>query len=652
MRLNDFEQSFFGTPERTWFEIDSATQGTESISMVEEALQRNQPYSLAFIDVRMPPGLDGIETTRRLWKIDPHLQVVLCTAYSDYSWDQMQEELGGSDRLLILKKPFDAVEVQQMANALVEKWRLSAESRLMLSDLDRLVTERTAQLEASQKKVRDQASLLDKASDAIFVKDMEHRVTYWNKSAETLYGWTAQEAAGRPVQELVAAGGDCAEADTAVRNAGEWVGELRQTTKDGRDLVLESRWTLVAESDGQAKSVMVINTDVTEKWKMEAHFLRAQRMESIGTLAAGIAHDLNNTLLPIILSIDLLKLRLKEPFVLGVLATIESSAKRSASMVQQVLSFSRGVEGERLPIDPRAIIDEVKKLIVETFPKNISLVTSIATGTPTLEGDCTQVHQLLLNLCVNARDAMPEGGTLTLKAEQVEIGSTTSQQGHKVEAGSYVMFEVEDTGGGIDEVVKDKIFDPFFTTKEVGKGTGLGLTSAMAIVTTHRGFITLDSGVGRGSKFRVFFPACKSLPSAPSAAPSLSLLPALKAGQGQLVLLVDDEDNVRDIACQTLEAFGYKVVTARNGYEAVSLYTRLHNTIDVVLTDMMMPVMDGAAAIRAIRKINPEAAIIAATGLQPNLEQARMEGAAQLLPKPYTAATMLETLETVLQTHP
>ncbi len=680
-RLAAMESSFFGVAERAWFEIDCACQGLEGLAMVEDAVRRGQPYSLAFVDVRMPPGLDGIETTRRLWQVDPHLQVVLCTAYSDYSWDEMQEQLGGTDRLLILKKPFDAVEVQQMANALVEKWRLTAEHRLMMESLDMLVRQRTTQLEESQKaalemrdeavrlrekeqsavsdlkiqisrreqieeRFKEQASLLDKARDAIFVADLDGRVSYWNKSCECLYGWTAREAEGQLLTDLLAATArpDYQAAETAARTTGEWVGELRQMTKDGRELVVESRWTLVVAKDGRAESMMVINTDITNKWKIEAHLLRAQRMESIGTLAGGIAHDLNNTLLPIIMTLDVLKMRITEPGLRGMLATMEQSAHRSADMVRHLLTFSRGAEGARRPVEAGAVVAEVEKLLRETFPKNIHLDIAVAEALPFFEGDPTQVHQAILNLCLNSRDAMSRGGRLALRAERVRVDGTVEHAVRRVEAGSYVVFAVEDNGTGIADAVKERIFDPFFTTKEMGKGTGLGLPSVMAIVTSHRGFIAVESEPGRGTKFSVYFPI-STCPETASVEPSTE---DPVAGHGQLVLVIDDEENIRNVTCNTLEAFGYRALTAKHGRDGVDIYRQSPEPIDVVLTDIMMPVMDGVAAIAEIRRLNPRATIIAASGLQGPAELGKIEGIAHLLAKPYTASTLLAAIETVL----
>ncbi|MEN3942980.1 response regulator [Prosthecobacter sp. SYSU 5D2] len=650
--LDAFESRLFGARESAWFEIDCASQGDEGLEKVRQSLAAGQPYALAFVDVRMPPGWDGIETTRRIWEADPHLQIVICTAYSDYSWDEMNQLTAPGDRLLILKKPFDAIEVLQLANALTEKWRLGQESRMLLGNLDRLVQERTAALQQEmeerrrlEEKFRDQASLLDKARDAILVQDLDHRITYWNRSAQLLYGWSSEEALGKSASELLKpAAPRFAEATAAVLKNGEWTGELAQSARDGSDVLVESRWTLVRDAEGQPRAVMCINTDILEKKRMESHFLRSQRIESIGTLAGGIAHDLNNVLLPILLSIDLLRRSVQDPHLLGILTSIEGSAKRGASMVQQVLSFARGMDGERHKLDARTVIQDISHFVQEAFPKNIAFRTEMAGDLPGFMGDATQVHQVLLNLCLNARDAMPEGGTLTLQAHTVSLEETAALAGASIKGGAYLVFQITDTGTGISEEVKDKIFDPFFTTKDFGKGTGLGLSTVMAIVKSHGGFITVSSKPGDGTSFHAHFPAEPLSKSQP--APALST--DRPRGQGQLILLADDEDSVRFITQQTLQAYGYRVLAAADGSEAVAHYAEHQQEIDLVLTDMMMPVMDGTETIKILKKINPAVKIIAASGFTTDAAKVSALGANHYLHKPYSTATLLSVLEQVL----
>ena len=650
--LHAAEAALFGsaitTRQPETFTIDAASQGEEGLQMVKSALAEGNPYAMAFVDVRMPPGWDGIETTRQIWQVCPDMQIVICTAYADCSWSEVQEQIKPRDRMLILKKPFDIIEVLQLAISLTEKSRLLVESKSHLEDLELRVQQRTQELEASRLAAHEQASLLDLARDAILVCGLDHRITYWNKSAERVYGWTAAEAVGRLVSEIKGHDDEDFQqaCDTVLQN-GEWDGELTQIGKDGKKRVVEGRWTLLRDAAGEPRSILAINTDITERKKVEDHLLRVQRMESIGTLAGGIAHDLNNALTPILMSIELLKMQEQDARKTGILSTIENSAKRGADMVRQVLSFARGVEGQRLEVQAGHLLKDIEKIANETFLKNIQVRSDIPAGLWVVQGDPTQIHQMLLNLCVNARDAMPRGGTLNLSASNqlLDEQCTTMMTGAK--PGPHLLLEVEDTGTGMPPEVMDRMFEPFFTTKELGKGTGLGLSSAMAIILSHHGMVHVESEPGKGSKFQVYLPAQMATGSDDDAPPTPVELPR---GHGELVLLIDDEDAVRHITGQTLESFGYRVLPASDGVEASTLYAARKAEIDIVLTDMMMPVMDGPATIQVLMRMNPQVRIIAASGLgaKDMVAKATNAGVKHFIPKPYSAETLLNTLSSVL----
>ena len=498
----------------------------------------------------------------------------------------------------------------------------------------------------AEDRLREQASLLDKARDAILVRDLEHGITYWNKSAEELYGWTAEEALGHKASELLYC--DLSAYDKAVESVisqGEWHGEIQQVTRTGVAILIEARWTLVRDDDGRPKSILAINTDITEKKRLEQQFLRAQRMESIGTLAGGIAHDLNNVLAPIMMSIELLRLTSRDERAQSMLSTIETSARRGADMVQQILSFARGVEGQRVMINPQLIVEEIQHLVQDTFPKNILFQADLPGGPPAFLGDHTQVHQILLNLCVNARDAMPGGGTLTVSARSITLDENYAAMHASAKPGDYVMFKVTDTGCGIPPQVLEKIFDPFFTTKELGKGTGLGLSTVLAIVKSHDGFLNVYSEQNNGTTFTVFFPASVSASDVSGQIEEMH-----PRGRGELILVVDDEAAVRTITQQTLEAFGYRALVAADGAEALTLYSQHQAEVAAVLTDMMMPVMDGPATIQVLKHMNPAIKIIAASGLvnEEGATRAAGMGVKHFLPKPYTAQTVLTTLRQAL----
>jgi PAS domain S-box-containing protein len=508
------------------------------------------------------------------------------------------------------------------------------------------ITER----KASEQKRLEQAALIDQARDAIIQRDLDHTILFWNKGAERLYGWTAQEVIGRKTMDCICrtVPGRPDEIKQVVLAQGEWSGELNHLTKDQQTVTVESRWTLLRDDHGQPKSILSINSDITERKKMESQLLRAQRMESIGTLAGGIAHDLNNLLAPIMMGVELLKHFGLTGQSLEVVNNIERSTKRGASLVKQVLTFARGEEGARLAVHLGDVVNEIESLFHNTFPKNITLETNIARDLWLITSDPTQIHQALLNLCLNARDAMPEGGRLSISAENAVLEAPLAATRPQAAAGRYVVVEVSDTGCGIPREIIDKIFDPFFTTKELSKGTGLGLATCLGIVRSHGGFMNVDSEVGRGSAFKIHFPA------------RMNEVPAVidqKAdedwprGNGECLLLVDDETSILTVTQQMLEAFGYRVLTAADGAQAVSVFALNRDKIALVLTDMMMPIMDGPTTILALRQIDPRIKIIAASGLNAgnDVAQAAYPGVKHFLAKPYTTQNLLVTLRNALR---
>ncbi len=504
----------------------------------------------------------------------------------------------------------------------------------------------------SEERIAEQASLLDKTRDAIMVRDLEGKVLFWNKGAERMYGWTEKEALGRMTVDFLYANPETfKEINGLTLEHGEWNGEIQHLTNTGNQIVVEARWTLIRDNGGRPKSVLAVNTDITERKKIEQQFLRAQRMESIGTLAGGIAHDLNNILAPILMSIQILKLSATHPEAEGILNTLEISAKRGADIVRQVLSFARGLDGQRIEVQAKHILEEIENIIKDTFPKNIRLQFFIPNDTWTILGDPTQIHQILLNLCVNARDAMPNGGTLSVDLKNCLLDEHYSAMNLHVKAGRYVQINVADSGIGMPKGIVDKIFEPFFTTKGVDKGTGLGLSTVMAIVKSHHGVVNVYSEVGKGTTFKVYLPAVELSPEAQVKHDKEIDLPR---GNGETILVVDDETSILAITSQTLHAFGYVVLTATDGAEAVAIYAANRNDVAVVLTDMTMPIMDGPATIRALLRLNPTVKIIAASGLTLNggMTKPSAMGVNHFLIKPYTAETMLNALKSVLSVKP
>ncbi len=504
----------------------------------------------------------------------------------------------------------------------------------------------------AEERIHEQAALLDKAQDAIILREIgTNQILYWNKGAENIYGWTEQEALGRTASELQLLNElNAAQFEAGKRvimEKGEWAGELRQRTKSGEEITTESRWTLLRDDKGQPKAILVINTDITERTKIEAQLLRAQRMESIGTLAGGIAHDLNNILAPILMAVQMLQLKTEDPTTMQWLEMLQANAERGADMIRQVLSFARGVEGERVALQPRHLIKEVIKILKDTLPKSIEIKFDVASDLWPVAADATQVHQVLMNLCVNARDAMPHGGEIFIRAENITLDENYARMHIEAKPGKFVMIGVSDTGTGMPPEVLSRIFEPFFTTKDVGKGTGLGLSTALTIIRSHGGFINVYSEPRRGTQFAVYLPAIESRMGAERAERKGLDLPA---GRGELILVVDDEDSIRQITKGTLEAFNYEVLTANDGTEAVAIYAQNRDRVALVLTDMMMPFMDGPSTVRALQKMNPDVKVIAASGLAASdkAAEAAAVGVHTFLPKPYTAERLLKALDELL----
>ncbi len=502
----------------------------------------------------------------------------------------------------------------------------------------------------SVRKIAEQAAMLDQAHDVIIMIGLDGYVTYWNRAAERTLGWKAEEVLGKKADDIL-----CREDAAALKQAvvetmskGEWHGELLFHNRQGQEIYFDTRRTLIRDAQGVPTTQLSINTDITEKKKNEANALRNQRLESLGTLAGGIAHDLNNVLAPILMAIALLKLKVSDDGGRRLLAMLELNAERGAQLVRQVLAFGRGAEGNRILIQPLYVAREIEQIVNDTFPKTIEFVLKCERGTWTVTGDPTQIHQVLLNLCVNARDAMPTGGRITLQIENVVLDETYASMNSGSKPGPYLVISVSDTGTGIPAKIRDRIFEPFFTTKDLGRGTGLGLSTSLGIVQSHGGFINLSSEMGKGSIFKIYLPANTEDAAKEKAAAKASELPR---GHNELILVVDDEAPILNVAKTTLERFGYRVMVASNGAEAVSLYALQREAIAAVLTDMSMPIMDGPTMAVALRAINPAVKIIGSSGLGASggPSGAANVGVTEFITKPYTADMLLTSIARVIK---
>jgi PAS domain S-box-containing protein len=497
-------------------------------------------------------------------------------------------------------------------------------------------------------KLKEQAALLDISTDAIVVIDLEGIIVYWNKGAECLYQWTSGEAVGKSFIELLHSDSikQVLQATDATLTEGLWSGELEQVKKNNSLCTVESRWTVVREENGEPKSIFISSTDITAKKRLESQYLRIQRMEGIGTLAGGIAHDLNNVLAPILLSLEIFKKKFTDSQSQQMLSIVEASARRGAEMVKQVLTFARGIDGERITVQSTHLIKEMEKIMRETFPRDIMIKSEVPKNLWTLTGDPTQLHQVLLNLCVNARDAMPNGGALTIGAANIVLDENFVRMQPESHIGRYVIIKVTDNGTGIPQNIIAKIFEPFFTTKEVGKGTGFGLSTVHSIVKSHGGFVNVYSEIGKGTSFRVYLPAQEESSTNVQEEEQTEI----PDGNGETILVVDDEVSIREVTRDTLESRGYKVLTANDGTEALTICSQHTGEIALCLTDIMMPYMDGPSTIRALHKLKPSLKIIAASGLATHavLESDEDGYVDAFLQKPFTAEKLLFVIHEVL----
>ncbi|WP_353929267.1 response regulator [Okeanomitos corallinicola TIOX110] len=620
--IDDDEDDYILT--RDWFgefQITSCElEWVQTYQLAREIITQHR-HDLYLVDYRLGVN-NGLELLREAVQTGCTCPFILLTGQGDIEIDIEAMKTGAVDYL----------DKSQLTPALLE--------RSLRYAIERKQTEQ---------KIRQQAALLDVATDAIFVSSLDGNILFWNKAAESIYRWNKAEIINKKLQDLFLEKqlSQISEVVQTLLENTSWQGEMNQITKCGQEIIVESRWTLVPAFGENPQSILVVNTDITQKKQLEQQFLRAQRLESIGTLASGIAHDLNNVLAPILMTAQILETQIKDERSRRLIPILISNAKRGANLVKQVLSFARGIDGDRTLLQLRHILIEIQQIIKETFPQNIEVITQISPNLWTISGDATQIHQVLMNLCVNARDAMSDGGTLTITAENLLVDDSYAQMHIDAEAKPYVILTITDTGTGIKQNIIDRIFEPFFTTKNLGKGTGLGLSTVLGIVKSHGGFINVYSEENQGSQFKVYLPAKDTTEIIEKAEKSVHY------GNGEMILVVDDESSICDITKTSLESYNYQVITAHDGMEAIAIYVENMDKIALVLTDIFMPSMDGLTSIRTLRKINPNIKIIAVSGLAPSdkVSAAYNMGVKAFLCKPYTTTQLLETVSKVIIDH-
>ncbi len=499
------------------------------------------------------------------------------------------------------------------------------------------------------KNVKTQAGLIDLSPDAILVRDLNDVIRLWNKSAEKIYGWTKEEAIGKKITELIYKPEQIDtyfEIKEITLKKGQWSGELEHRTKDGKTINVFARLKLLHDDRGNPTQIIVVNSDITEKKKLELILNRKQRLETIGQLASGIVHDLKNILQPILMGAEILRRRLKDESNLRIINIIELSVQRGRNLLNQILAFSKGMGGEKGVIQVKHLIREIEIILKETFPKSIKIEVEVPTNLLPIMADPNQINQILMNLCVNARDAMPNGGTLKIKAQNINLEKHYATQVPGIKPGPYILITVEDTGIGVPPEIIDKIFDPFFTTKEPGEGTGLGLSIVKNIVKEHGGFINVYSEVGKGTIFKVYLPALAEEVKVEVE----HLEEEIPLGNGELILVAEDEISILEMLGSTLENNNYKVITAVNGAQALVKFAQRKNEIKLLIADLGLPIIDGVELIKTIQKIQPKAKIIAMSGLEipislPDISSLNISS---LIQKPFDARTFLREVTKVL----
>lgn len=635
-------------------------------------------FDIALLDLTLPDS-DGLESLDALIHHAPSLPIVVLTNTNDDDLALEAVRHGAQDYLVKRQVTIDVL-VRSIRYAIERK--ASAEAlREVNETLERRVEERTATVEAineslsqeieSRENIQNRLELAQQAGKiGTFEWDIQADSVTWSIELETLYGlapgsfgnsnanWLATiHPEDRPkIRAELERWRTIAFGDGSPNNSLGTNNSLlsRESLQLGQGLDLEFRiaapdrnihWIAVKSSifldrDGHPTRTIGIHMDITEKKQLEAQFFRAQRLESLGTLASGIAHDLNNVLTPILSVAQLLPLRLTDldDRTQNLLKILESSAHRGADLIKQILSFAQGIEGKHVSIQPAHLLLDIQKIVEQTLPKSIEIERDVPADLATVSGDMTQLHQVLMNLCINARDAMPQGGTLKIQATNRSIDDPFVRTHLSAKVGNYVEITITDTGTGIAPQLLDRIFDPFFTTKAIGTGTGLGLSAVIGIIKSHGGFLDVQSQVGQGTQFQIYLPT--------SDAPRLDQNePELPSGQQQLILVVDDERAISELIKTTLETYNYRVLIANNGAEAIEIYHQ-QREIASVLIDLMMPVMDGLTTVTALHQLNPNLPVVAMSGLSSveSVAQAKRFGCRYFLPKPYTTQDLLQVL--------
>ncbi|MBI5800129.1 MAG: response regulator [Verrucomicrobia bacterium] len=614
--FGDTEPAPAPSPPR--YDLDAAYQGAEALELVQRALAAGRPYALAFVDMRMPPGWDGLETIGHLWAADPELQIVICTAYSDHTWSTIRERLGQSSNLLILKKPFDHVEVLQLAHSLTTKWELASAHRARLDELDRAVRHRTDELVQSEARFTA-AFNASPIAQAILAHEPGFAILAVNRAFESLFHTTPAELArtttdnfGRGVDperwrallERVVTGEEIDDYPFVFRLPGEPERHIRCV---GRRIQL----------NGRLCSIWLLR-DVTQQLELEQQLRQSQKLDAIGQLSAGIAHDFNNILTAIQGYAGEIRHLAREEEVRRMAVPIQTAATRAAALTRQLLVFARKQILQPELADLNEVFAELRPLLRRLIGADIEIRWNIPANLPRVVADIASFEQVVVNLVVNARDAMPRGGCIEIAARPLTVDAEAARRQIDARPGDFIEISVADTGTGIAPETLPHVFEPFFTTKEPGKGTGLGLSTVYAIVHQQGGWVTVKTQPGAGTTFTLYHPVAPAAPTVePPAAPGAPGAPVAQRGAGRFgrALVAEDDEIVRELLPKVLANERIPSDVAPNGRAALELWRQSPGAYDLVITDMVMPGgISGLALLHEIRTLNPGVPAILMTG--------------------------------------
>ena len=637
-----------GEPE-PGFALFFARQGQEGFRMASEAAAQGEPFALAFVDVRMPPGWDGMETAVRLRQNDPDLELVIVTAYSDRSREEIVRAVGSSVKLLFFRKPFDPEELKQLALSLTDKWLLTRQAE-----------QQRRELLASEHRFR---ALVETTSDWVWEVDRDGRFTYCSPVCRDLYGYEPEELLGSTFFEVLSAPESrdhfrqVFAACVASASRCQAV-ERSCLTKGGREIFVESSGTPVLDDMGRVCGFRGIDRDITarkqgeeERRRLEEQYRQSQKLEALGTLAGGIAHDFNNILTPIIGYCGLGQMKTDQEHPLRqYFDAIANCGQRAADLIRRILAFCRKQEMVVQRVDINELVREFTKMLRRLIREDITLTLSLADSVWPVVADRTQVEQVLVNLVVNARDAMEAGGELIIQTKNRAVPPHTLYDIDAQEVvGDFVVLSVSDQGHGIEPDKIRMVFDPFFTTKETGKGTGLGLATVHGIVAQHGGHVVVESEPGRGSLFNILLP--RNEKTLAGATAEIVGPVGLQQGAGT-ILLAEDDQTVLRILVETLEEAGYATLAASDGNEALALFAREAGRIDLLVTDLIMPGMGGRALGQAIHDRAPALPILYMSGYSFDVSSRELlteQPGAALLQKPFALPQFTRKVKELLE---